>query len=284
MFIPITVNGTTWHDLNADGIDGDTEPGLPDVKVTLYDNDGDEVGTTTTGPNGVWTFIDMPPGTYHVKITPPTVESGLVYMISPRPVNQTSTGDFNPITQKSTSTFIEGGSSSGGIFDCGLYLPATIGDRIWFDDTPNGIQDGDEESFDVPMTINLFDALGYKVEETLSTDKGFYKFTGVKPGSYTLEFIIPDEDYKFTIPNAGNNTELDSDVMPTTGRTSVTVTSGEILADVDVGVMDFGPYYPDWTNGAQVCTNDGFDPTWLEIQKVNYLYDSKEACCRQHFW
>ena len=287
MFIPITVNGTTWHDLNADGIDGENESGLPGVKVTLHDKDGDVVGTTTSGPDGVWTFNDMPPGAYQVQITPPTAASGLVYMISPRPVNQTSVSDFNPTTLKSTSKFIEGGSSSKGFFDCGLYLPATIGDRIWFDDTPNGIQDGDEESFDVPMTIYLFDSLGYKIKETLSSDTGSYQFTGVKPGSYTLEFIIPDEDYKFTIPHAGagNNTDLDSDVMPTTGRTSViTVTSGEILTNIDVGVMDFGPYFPDWNNGAQVCTNDGFDPAWMEIQEVNYLYDSKEACCRQHFW
>lgn len=34
----------------------------------------------------------------------------------------------------------------------------------------------------------------------------------------------------------------------------------------------------------QVCTNDGFDPAWLEIQKVNYLYKNKEDCCKQHFW
>ena len=116
------------------------------------------------------------------------------------------------------------------------------------------------------------------------TDTGFYKFTGVKPGSYSLEFLLPDEDFKFTIPHAGNNTDLDSNVMPTTGRASVTVTSGEIITNMDAGVMDFGPYYPEWTNDVQVCTNDGFDPSWLEIQAVNYFHDSKEACCKQHFW
>ena len=284
MFIPITVNGTTWHDLNADGIKEGDEPGLASVVVTLYDYDGDEVTTTTAGANGVWKFDEMPPGTYHVKITPPTDPSGNVFMISPKPANQTSRGDFDLITMKSTPKFFDGGSSSGGFFDAGLYLPATIGDRIWFDDTPNGIQDGDEESYDVPITVNLYDALGYKVKETTSTDTGFYQFTGVKPGSYSVEFILSDEDYKFTIPHAGNNTDIDSDVSPSTGRASVTVTSGETKTNIDAGVMDFGPYYPDWTNDVQVCTNDGFDPLWLENQKVNYLYDNKEACCRQHFW
>jgi len=46
-----------------------------------------------------------------------------------------------------------------------------------------------------------------------------------------------------------------------------------------------GFYYPDWTNEDQVCTNDGNDPEYmLEIQRVNYLYRSKEDCCRNHFW
>jgi hypothetical protein len=245
------------------------------------------VATTTTGANGVWKFEEMPPGSYHVKITPPTDPSGKVFALSPKPANVTSRADFDLITMKSTAKFFEGGSSSGGFFDAGLYLPATIGDRIWFDDTPNGIQEGDEASYDIPITVNLYDALGYKVKETTSTVTGFYQFTGVKPGSYVVEFILTDDDYKFTIPNAGDGAspDIDSDVMPSTGRTSLfTVTSGEVKNNIDAGVMDFGPYYPDWTNDLQVCTNDGYDPAWLEIQKVNYLYTNKEACCRQHFW
>jgi len=99
-----------------------------------------------------------------------------------------------------------------------------------------------------------------------------------------MEFILPGEHYKFTILNAGNDTSVDSDVSPTTGRATVTVTSGEKKTDLDAGVMDFGPYYPDWRSDVQVCTNDGFDPAWLEIQKENYLYRNKEECCKNHFW
>ena len=185
---------------------------------------------------------------------------------------------------KSTPKFMESGSSPGGFFDSGLYLPATIGDRIWFDDTPNGIQDIDEDSYDDPITVNLYDKLGYRVKKTTSTEMGFYNFTGVRPGTYSIEFILNNDDHKFTIQSAGNNTDLDSDIAPSTGRASVTVTSGEMKTSIDAGVMDFGPYYPDWTNDLQVCTNDGFDPLWLELQEVNYLYDNKEACCKQHFW
>lgn len=221
------------------------------------------------------------PGGYIAAIVPPSPD----FTLSPLSTPGTANGnDFDPITRSTQVTSLRSGQSGVGSFDAGLYLPATIGDRIWFDDTPNGIQDGDEESYDVPITVNLYDALGYKVKETTSTGTGFYQFTGVKPGSYSVEFILSDEDYKFTIPHAGNNTDIDSDVSPATGRASVTVTSGETKTNIDAGVMDSGPYYPDWTNDVQVCTNDGFDPLWLESQEVNYLYDNKEACCKQHFW
>lgn len=284
MFVPITVNGTTWHDLDADGIEEDNEPGLAGVKVTLYDRDGDAVQNTTSGSDGVWAFIEMPPGTYHVKITPPKDSSGTEYQLSPKPVNQTGT-DVDPKTWMTTPTTFKGGSSSDGLFDAGLYLPASIGDRIWFDDTPNGVQDGDEDPFDQPVTIKLYDSLGYLVNQTTSNvDDGSYQFKNVRPGTYSLEFILPEEDYKFTLLNAGNDTSADSDVSPTTGRATATVTSGEKKTDIDAGVMDFGPYYPDWTNDIQVCTNDGFDPAWLEIQEKNYLYRNKEECCKNHFW
>lgn len=95
MFIPITVNNNTWHDLNMDGIDGENKSSLPGVKVTIHDKEGDILSTTTSGPD-VWTFNIMPPGAYQVQTTPPTVMTGLVYNISPRPVNQTSISAFNP--------------------------------------------------------------------------------------------------------------------------------------------------------------------------------------------
>ena len=284
MFIPITVNGTTWHDLDADGIEEENEPGLAGVVVTLYDRDGDVVQNTTSGSDGVWAFDDMPPGTYHVKITPPKDSSGTSFQLSPKPANQTAGADFDPKTWTTTPTSFKSGSSSDGLFDAGLYVPASIGDKIWFDDTPNGVQDGDEKPFDQPVTIKLYDSLGYLVNQTTSSEQGSYQFTNVRPGTYSMEFILPEEDYKFTLLNAGNDTSMDSDVSPTTGRATVTVTSGEKKTDLDAGVLDFGPYYPDWRTDIQVCTNDGFDPAWLDIQRENYLYKNKEECCKNHFW
>jgi len=191
----------------------------------------------------------------------------------------------DPNSWRTDEVTLMSGESGEGFFDAGLYLPATIGDFVWFDETPNGIQDPGEGAFDEPVTINLYDELGYLLDQTESSaSTGTYRFSGLKPATYTLEFLLTGEDFRFTLPSIGNNTDLDSDVSPTSGRVTVTVISGEEKLDVDAGVIDMGPYYPVWENDEQICINDGLDDAWLEAQKDNYLYENKEACCLTHFW
>jgi hypothetical protein len=234
----------------------------------------------------VWEFDELPPGTYEALITPPDHDPE--YMLSPSPADESETSrtaDFDYETWRTAPVTLLGGESGDGSFDAGLYVPATIGDYIWFDSNPNGLQDFEEQPYNETVTVKLIDDLGYTVQETESdVTTGFYEFTGVRPGAYDVHFILTNDDYGFTIPHAGNDTAIDSDVSPSTGKASVVVTSGQVELDIDAGIMDFGPYYPDWTNDVQVCTNDGFDPSWLEIQEENYLYSNKEECCLNHFW
>ena len=275
MFIPVTISGTTWHDLNADGFRQPEEVGLEGTTISLYDGDGDLIGIRVTDPSirvtdeyGTWIFEDMPPGIYQAKVTPPDGE----WTLSPKPANRTAIGtDFDPDTMMSSPIYLQGGETGEGLFDAGLYLPATIGDRVWYDTLPNGIQDGDEVAFDQPVQIKLYDELGYLQAETESDESGFYSFYPVRPGAYSLEFILDDEDYQWTIPNAGNDTDVDSNVSPTSNRASVTVTSGEEKLDIDAGVMDFGPYYPDWTNDVQV-----------RMILLNHCFSKTPRCLRCH--
>lgn len=287
MFLPVTINGTTWHDLNADGFHDEAEPILEGSTITLFDADGEiAIGTSpqVVGESGVWTFADLPPGTYIVEIVPPSGE----WNLSPIPEDEGEgdiiSTDFNPDDLKTSPVFLQSGESGDGSFDAGLYMPASVGDRVWFDHQPNGIQDFGEGPLNETVPVKLYDSLGYLKGETETTAGGFYQFTGLRPGVYEVEFSLPSEDYNFAIYKAGENDAFDSDANPKTGRAKVTLQSGEINDDIDAGIMDASPYYPDWTNDVQVCTNDGFDPAWLEGQKVNYLYSNKEACCRQHFW
>ncbi|KAL7467650.1 hypothetical protein ACHAXS_007895 [Conticribra weissflogii] len=279
IFIPVTISGTTWHDLNANGMKDPDEPGLEGVTVLLFDRDDDPIGGSfTTTEDGRYIFEDLPPGTYTSKVIPPPD-----YLLSPRGENNSTDNNFDPETMMTSPLLLLSGESGEGSFDAGFYLPASVGNFVWLDETPNGIQDPDEGAFDGETTIRIYDSLGYKVGEMSPGTSGFYEFTGLKPGDYELEVEVP-EDFLVTLQFSGNNTEIDNNFNPGSNKAQITLTSGEVNHSVDAGIMDNAPYYPDWTNDVQVCTNDGFDPAWLEIQKVTYLYNNKEACCKQHFW
>lgn len=255
------------------------EPGLPGSTVTLYDRDGDWYGVQVTDSEGNFLFEDLPPGTYHTVLVPPAPE----YKLSPK--GDDSDSDFNPDSFETTPITLWSGESGEGSFDAGLYLPAKIGDRVWYDTDFNGIQDADEGAYDGVVTITLRDSLGYIVDTTSpAAGTGFYEFGDLKPGTYELTAEIEELGYVFSMQNKGNDTDVDSDVNPTSGIVTVTVLSGENNDSIDIGITDDAPYYPDWINDNQVCTNDGFDPEWLEIQRVNYLYKNKRDCCENHFW
>jgi len=50
---------------------------------------------------------------------------------------------------------------------------------------------------------------------------GQYQFLAVEEGEYYLEFFRPTQEYEFTVRNAGGEgSALDSDVDPSSGKTS----------------------------------------------------------------
>ena len=85
-----------------------------------------------------------------------------------------------------------------------------------FDNNPNGLQEEGEKPFNETVVITMYDELGYPVDgKTTESDTttGLYEITGIKPGKYELEFELPgDSEYQFTVPFAGEDDRIDSDV------------------------------------------------------------------------
>jgi hypothetical protein len=71
---PASLGDFVWEDINNNGIQNAGEPGVPGVTVTLTDENGDPVvdfdgnpvTSTTTGPNGEYSFGNLEPGDYIV--------------------------------------------------------------------------------------------------------------------------------------------------------------------------------------------------------------------------
>ena len=253
LYLPASLGDFVWEDIDADGIQDAGEPGIGGVTVNLLDENGNFLETTTTAADGSYSFTDLAPGDYIVEFAGPAG-------FDPTPANQggddTVDSDADQTTGQSPIVNLESGEDDPTI-DAGYYQPASLGDFVWEDIDGDGIQDAGEAGVD-GVTVNLKDENGNVIATTTTMNGGAYAFTGLTPGDYSVQFILP-ADYNFSPLNATGSTEAnDSDADPAmNGMTEVvTLESGETNNDLDAGIYDpinIGDYvwFDDNRNGIQ---------------------------------
>ena len=154
-----------------------------------------------------------------------------------------STGDTQGANDNQIAvTLVSGTPSSGNNFlDT---QPVTIGDYVWVDSNGNGVQDGGEPGLGGVQVILYRTNSGAgtltAVATNTSSGAGAYSFANVLPGDFVAGFSLPS-GYAYTVPNAGGNTNLDSNVVTTNGQTAVfTVNSGQTNNSIDAGYYQPG--------------------------------------------
>ena len=110
-----------WFDLNGDGNQDAGEPGLQGVTVNLLDTNGNVVATTTSGPNGEYSFAGLTPGTYVVEFITPAAYTEVVQTSGTTPGNGTSNSDYDPLTGQTAPVTVNSGDAITGI-DAGYNL------------------------------------------------------------------------------------------------------------------------------------------------------------------
>lgn len=75
-------------------------------------------------------------------------------------------------------------------------VPGSIGDRVWFDDNGDGVQDAGEAGIN-GVTVRLLDGTGVEIATDITAGDGLYLFENLPPGNYTV--VVGDS----TLP-AGN--------------------------------------------------------------------------------
>nr|WP_261341176.1 SdrD B-like domain-containing protein [Fimbriiglobus ruber] len=233
-FTPLSVGNLVWNDANNDGTVDNGELGLANVTVVLLDSNGQPVATTTTDGSGNYQFVDLIPGTYQVRVTPPagyTSSSGTNASVSgpfePGSTNFTNAGNNTDhgtvtgttVTSPAFSLSLPGSNPDAGPggagtantnVDFGLYQPLSLGNFVFGDTNNDGVLDGAESGIG-GITVTLLDGTGHPIlvggnPVTTTTDaSGHYQFNNLVPGTYQVQ-ITPPPGYSSSTGTSGSPT------------------------------------------------------------------------------
>jgi sarcosine oxidase gamma subunit len=191
---PVTVGDFVWHDLNANGVQDSDEPGINGVTLTLTGTDANGNPVTdhrTTAGNGGYLFVEQP-GTYTVTVDASNFLAGgalFGYTASPTFQGGNTALDSNASPTGTSPLTLPGGSSDLTL-DFGYYLPGKISGLKFKDITGNGFSVDDTPLAGV--TIQLFKVgNATPVDSKVTAADGSYAFTGLAPGSYYVQELVP---------------------------------------------------------------------------------------------
>ncbi len=242
-----SIGGTTWMDINADGIQDVGEYPLNAIQVTLTGTDGTSIPvslTTFTNSSGQYSFSNLTPGTYRLTFA---AQTSLKLTAPNRTVNDALDSDANPFTGTTNDEVIISGEQNTD-YDAGYYQVASIGDFVWEDRNGNGIQEGGEPGIaGVTIVLTGTEGAGNVIGYSITTNSnGNYRFTDLVPGTYKLAYTTPT-GMTVTSLDRGSNDNIDSDAQSITGFTiNEVLTSGETNLSYDAGYYR-PPFIGDYT-------------------------------------
>ena len=107
-----SISGTIFRDEARNGVKDPSDPGFPSVKVTLLDENGNVVETTTTDSNGAYKFSHLPDGKYRVKVDTTGVLNGLEQTLDPDTLKDSQSelielGESNPTVENVDFGYME---------------------------------------------------------------------------------------------------------------------------------------------------------------------------------
>jgi protocatechuate 3,4-dioxygenase beta subunit len=248
-----TVSGTVWNDLDGDGFRDALEPGLSGLTVT-----GDGGQTTTTDGSGEYTLTGLSVGEHTISVT----HAGW----QPK----------SPVGGSQSVTLMGGEQETGINF--GFYEPITISGFVWHDLDGNGENDDGAGHGLSDWTVNLREPWGQIIDSYTTALDGRYEFTGLAPGTYTIEELPPPP------PPPGSMLLVEEmDVSnPADGiYDGVTVRSGDEAAQYDFGHYQFATISGlKWNDLNADGVHDAWEPlvgTGLTIHLVGETGDGDDV-------
>ncbi|BAY07168.1 SdrD B-like domain-containing protein [Calothrix sp. NIES-2098] len=166
-----SIGDFVFSDTNGNNVAEPGEAGIANLNLVLRDTNGNVIATTKTDANGIYRFINLPPGNYTVAITNPPV-GFTPTLVQPNPVSLAANQNIDTV-------------------DFGFRPPTdgSIGDTVFADTNANGTQDSGEPGIaNVTVTLTLPNG----TTRTATTDSnGKYSFPGLAPGNYQVRATPP---------------------------------------------------------------------------------------------
>jgi uncharacterized repeat protein (TIGR01451 family) len=236
---------TVYWDVNTNGQQDGNEPGVAGVTLTLYkdvNGDGDYdagtdtfVATQSTDSTGTYLFTGLygdADGEKYVVVvqTSGSPLNGAAQSGDPEADGVSCAGNATLCNSQGKATLYASTSYMGADFG---YDPAgvtnTIGDYLWLDTDGDGAQDASE--FGIPyVTVNLTGP-GCSPCTTVTDADGYYVFTSLADGTYTVTVDNADADF----PSGVTPThDRDGTGTPHTAG-SLSVSGGQSILDADFG-------------------------------------------------
>jgi hypothetical protein len=197
------ISGVVYLDRNANGLQNRDEPGVPGVTLALsgFSNRSGQVSrNTVSGPDGSYTFSNLPPGVYRV-----TEGERQGWLSSTNPVGSVDGAPTGSRAGPIEFRDIQLPPGSEGInYNFGTFLPASISGTVYDDVNDDGRANGQAGLANVTVTLTGVDGQGRKVSREVRTDKdGRYSFSRLVPGEYTITVKML-EGYRSSWSSAGN--------------------------------------------------------------------------------
>ncbi len=243
-----SLGNRVWLDTNNDGLRDSSELGVPGVTVALLDGTGATLDTTTTDADGYYRFDNLPAGDYIVEIAASNFQSGgpLVDTGSSTGAGQEANpndngddndngldtpvagairsavvtlgpGDVEPVGESDLGPGDAGTVDARGnlTVDFGFISISTysLGNRVWFDTTPDGLRDASE--LPVPgAVVNLLDGSGGVITSTTTDANGYYRFDHLAAGDYMVEIAASNFQGANVLAGYGSTTGAGQEANP----------------------------------------------------------------------
>lgn len=202
-----TIGNLVWHDANNDGLNNNGETGIDGVLVELIDTLNAAISSTTTAGGGLYTFANVAPGNYRLRIS----TSPALYPLSSTTTDTADNGeddDDNGIQATPTAVTISPllTVSAGQVkntVDFGFTALAgvrSISGEVRDDyDLDSNFSDLDQPVPNVTVRLyadsngngNFDPGIDTLIGSITTNSLGQYRFTGLPDGSYFVEEVDP---------------------------------------------------------------------------------------------